>query len=46
MQVVWQDFAGAGVGAGIPSGASFDYVFDNYAKDADTARDVAEAAKK
>jgi hypothetical protein len=45
VEVVWGDLA-AGVGASIPSGKKYDYVFDNFAKDPDTARDVAEAAKR
>ncbi|KAG5178315.1 hypothetical protein JKP88DRAFT_188667, partial [Tribonema minus] len=46
VKVVWGDFAGeGGVGASLPSDEAFDYVFDNYAKDPATAKDVAVAAK-
>lgn len=42
--IVWGDFA-EGVGKLIPEGESFDYVFDNYAKDVETCKDVAASAK-
>lgn len=42
--IVWGDFS-EGVGKLIPEGESFDYVFDNYAKDVDTCKDLADCAK-
>lgn len=42
--IVWGDFS-EGVGKLIPEGESFDYVFDNYAKDVDTCKDLAGRAK-
>lgn len=42
--IVWGDFS-EGVGKLIPEGESFDYVFDNYAKDVDTCKDLAACAK-
>lgn len=42
--VVWGDFS-EGVGKLIPAGESFDYVFDNYAKDVATCEDLAQSAK-
>lgn len=42
--IVWGDFS-EGVGKLIPAGESFDYVFDNYAKDVDTCKDLAACAQ-
>ncbi|CAM9163795.1 unnamed protein product [Ectocarpus fasciculatus] len=42
--IVWGDFS-EGVGKLIPKGESFDYVFDNYAKDVDTCKDLADCSK-
>ena len=42
--IVWGDFS-EGVGKLIPEGESFDYVFDNYAKDVDTCKDLADCSK-
>ncbi|CAN0543546.1 unnamed protein product, partial [Ectocarpus sp. 12 AP-2014] len=42
--IVWGDFS-EGVGKLIPEGKSFDYVFDNYAKDVDTCKDLADCSK-
>lgn len=42
--IVWGEFS-EGVGKLIPEGESFDYVFDNYAKDVDTCKDLAACAK-
>ncbi|CAM9379977.1 unnamed protein product [Pylaiella littoralis] len=42
--IVWGDFS-EGVGKLIPEGESFDYVFDNYAKDVETCKDLADCAK-
>lgn len=42
--IVWGDFS-EGVGKLIPEGESFDYVFDNYAKDVDTCKDLAACAR-
>jgi hypothetical protein len=43
VEVVWADFA-KGMSNVVPQ-KSFDYVFDNYAKDVDTCKDIAAAAK-
>lgn len=43
-KIVWGDFS-EGVGKLVPEGESFDYVFDNYAKDVDTCKDLADCAK-
>lgn len=42
--IVWGDFS-EGVGKLVPEGESFDYVFDNYAKDVDTCKNLADCAK-
>lgn len=42
--IVWGDFS-EGVGKLVPEGESFDYVFDNYAKDVDTCKDLADCAR-
>lgn len=44
VKIVWGDFS-EGVGNLIPAGESFDFVFDNYAKDVDTCKDLAVCAK-
>lgn len=41
---MWGDFS-EGVGKLVPEGESFDYVFDNYAKDVDTCKDLADCAR-
>lgn len=41
---MWGDFS-EGVGKLVPEGESFDYVFDNYAKDVETCDDLAQKAK-
>lgn len=43
-RIVWGDFS-EGVSKLIPEGESFDYVFDNYSKDVDTCKDLADYAK-
>lgn len=43
-KIVWGDFS-EGVGKLIPEGESFDYVFDNYAKDVATCEDLVGCAK-
>lgn len=43
-KIVWGDFS-EGVGKLVPEGESFDYVFDNYAKDVATCEDLAGCAK-
>lgn len=43
-KIVWGDFS-EGVGNLIPEGESFDYVFDNYAKDVGTCEDLTSCAK-
>lgn len=41
---MWGDFS-EGVGKLVPEGESFDYIFDNYAKDVETCDDLAQKAK-
>lgn len=41
---MWGDFS-EGVGKLVPEGETFDYVFDNYAKDVDTCKDLADCAR-
>ena len=43
-KIVWGHFS-EGVGKLVPEGEIFDYVFDNYAKDVDTCKDLADCAK-
>lgn len=44
VKIIWGDFS-EGVGKLIPEGFTFDYVFDNYAKDVETCQDVASNAQ-
>ena len=42
---MWGDFS-EGVGKLIPEGETFDFVFDNYAKDVETCQDLAAKGKE
>ncbi|CAM9433081.1 unnamed protein product [Ascophyllum nodosum] len=44
-KIVWGDFS-EGVGKLIPEGETFDFVFDNYAKDVETCQDLAAKGKE